>query len=114
MCPAIRLLDELYLAKERGSISGSSTLTPTSSDAPLTIAALSILFASQHKSITLTYRVKKHISQYGLKVEPFCGALQLCDGLSGTESDREVAKGGKPCGLTNEYPGGFSLIVGEE
>lgn len=44
--------------------------------------------------------------------EAICGALQLCDEQSGMEGDGVGARGA--CGLTNEYPGGFFLIVGEE
>lgn len=55
----------------------------------------------------------KHISQYGLKVEP-CNYVTSWGGrrAMGREGASERARGA--CGLTNEYPGGFSLIVGEE
>lgn len=38
-----------------------------------------------------------------------CGALQLHDEQMGWGAKKNGA-----CGLTNEYPGGFSLIVAEE
>lgn len=67
---------------------------------------------SQHESITLTVLIN-HISQYGLKVEPFVEPCNYVTSREGEEGDG-ASEGGGPAGWLMNTPGDSLSSWGEE
>lgn len=100
---------------ERGSISCCATPTPTCSAYSLNRCFIGIILTVCCVSAQINNADSSRKTRCSIWTQSgaICGALQLCDEQSG-DGERDVEGATGACGLTNEYPGGFSLIVGEE